>query len=179
MRAYVEDARERLVGDDAVDLQAGSLASLPTRAKQNRALADTVRSLAAVASGLDPANPYVTQRPGQEFLWYEFKDAPPGPDDTEDYGPAGDRAAKRRRLGADKRLDARLAKVDPALSCDAFTDAAWIKTNRPDWPPSLQADAQTLAKKAPKAVTVPFDRNAPKLEIPDETPLEKLKRTFR
>ena len=69
LKTYVDDARTRVVADDAEDLGNDQR----TKAKKNRALADAARSLAAVSVGLDPANPYVTQRTGQNFLWYEFE----------------------------------------------------------------------------------------------------------
>ena len=135
-----------------------------------RTYVDDARSLAAVASGLDPSNPYVTQRPGTEFLWYEFEaDGAGAPD--EDYSPKGDKQVKRRRVGGNANdAYAKLPKVDAKLSCDAFTDATWVATHRPEWPPNLRTDAANF-KQAPKSLDVPDASTAPMTLPPRPNPL--------
>lgn len=170
LKTYVDDARTRVVADDAEDLGNDQR----TKAKKNRALADAARSLAAVSVGLDPANPYVTQRTGQNFLWYEFEADGAG-QAGEDYSPRGDAKVKRRRVGS-TAYDAtygKLAKVDAALSCDAFTSEAWLAANRPEWPPELRGDAQKFASLAPKAVDVELPSAAPMTLPPKPNPLVK------
>ena len=138
-----------------------------------QAIADAARSLAAVSSGLDPANPYVTQRTGTNFLWYEFEADGAGKP-GEDYGPKGDAKVKRRRVGANANDGyARLAKVDPKLSCDAFTDEAWLRANRPEWPPTLRTQAANYKPKAPRALDVPDPSTAPMTLPPRPNPIAK------
>jgi len=107
--------------------------------------------------GLDPENPYVTQRPGQEFLWYEIPEELPQKGAAEDYserrvcsitepGPAGDAANKRRRLGSAKK-DPKLSKVE-AYSCDDFGDETWTAKNRQNWPPALRKEAAAFVTAA-------------------------------
>ncbi|KAJ1456539.1 hypothetical protein M885DRAFT_517316 [Pelagophyceae sp. CCMP2097] len=156
LQVYVDDARRRLIADDAADLP-----DVAAKTPQT-GLARSARAFAAIASGLDPLNPYVTQRPGQEFLWYELKGGAGGEDKNgdkgEDYGRDGDEKAKRRRVGSSRssRSDPRLATVDAALTCDAFGDATWVSANRPSWPWSLAADASKFQQDgAPRAADVP------------------------
>ncbi|KAJ8604119.1 hypothetical protein CTAYLR_001790 [Chrysophaeum taylorii] len=142
LRAYVDDAKRRLVDDDGADLQDGVT------------LKQGARALAAIASGLDPQNPYVTRRAGQEFLWYEFNgkagDVLPPP--TRD----GDVAARRRRIGADRANDPKLAVVDAKLTSDNFGDLRWLQANRLDWSPSLREAAVDFFRSgaAPRALDI-------------------------
>ncbi|KAH8093585.1 hypothetical protein JL720_4726 [Aureococcus anophagefferens] len=154
LKTYVDDARTRVVADDAEDLGNDQR----TKAKKNRALADAARSLAAVSN----------------FLWYEFEADGAG-QAGEDYSPRGDAKVKRRRVGS-TAYDAtygKLAKVDAALSCDAFTSEARLAANRPEWPPELRGDAQKFASLAPKAVDVELPSAAPMTLPPKPNPLVK------
>lgn len=132
LTTFVDDARRRLVQDDSNDFSAGKVAESSSFA---------VRSLAAIASGLDPRNPYVTQRPGQEFLWYQL-------DDDDDKSSSSMDESRRRRTPV-----VGLAKVDGSLSSDLFGDSSWLAKNRPDWSSDLGQASETFFKsgKAPKA----------------------------
>lgn len=133
LTTYVDDARRRLVEDDSSDFS--------SKAADSSSVA--VRSLAAIASGLDPRNPYVTQRPGQEFLWYQYDD-----EDNNNNGEAASAESRRRRTPV-----ITLAKVDASLNSDRFGDSSWLAKNRPDWSKDLARASESFFKsgKAPKA----------------------------
>ena len=96
--------------------------------------------LAARIAGLDPDSPYLTQRPQQNFFYYQTADG-----------------QKRRDGGV------ALATVDPTLSCGRFRTAGWLKENRPEWPPALVEKAGRYAAAVPQAPIVmpPAGKEAP------------------
>ena len=78
--------------------------------------------LNARLNGLDPASPYVTQRPNTGYVWYKV----------------GEGSVERRDAGLP------LAQVDPTLSCARFADADWLRRERPEWPETLSARVARL-----------------------------------
>ncbi|KAH8049077.1 hypothetical protein JL722_12077 [Aureococcus anophagefferens] len=90
-KTYVDDARTRVVADDAEDLGNDQR----TKAKKNRALADAAVA-GAVSVGLDRRTP--TSRNGRaRTLWYEFE--ADGAGQAGGTLAQGDAKVKRRRVG--------------------------------------------------------------------------------
>ena len=96
----------------------------------------------AKLNGLDPKNPYVTQRPQQGYFWYKTSEG----------------EVERRDRGVP------LATVDETLSCGRFRTAEWIGANRPEWPPALVEKTTSYAEAVPqKPIVMPSrpERSAP------------------
>ena len=135
---YVIDGQERLAAEQ--QLRAQEAREAEATGREAKALrAESVRSqplgaltpnsdLNARLNGLDPSNPYVTQRPGSSYFWYK----------------TGEGEVERRDAGNE------LARVDPSLSCVAFRDAGWVAENRPEWPPNLRQSLRRWADEVPQ-----------------------------
>lgn len=90
-------------------------------------LGDQLGDLSARLNGLDPANPYVTQRAGRSYFWYKTSEG----------------EVERRDAG--NPLRDRQDDIAIGLSCTAFRDPAWVAKYRPEWPKNLVDNLNTFA----------------------------------
>jgi len=94
--------------------------------------------LIARLNGMDPESPFVTQRPQSGYIYYQ----------------AGGSAVQVRDAGTG------LAEIDAGLSCARFRSAAWLRDNRPEWPPALVAGAEKYAAAVPQGpIVVPSKKS--------------------
>ena len=103
-------------------------------------VAGSVMNTALIArlNGMDPESPYVTQRPQSSYFYYKTSSG----------------AVERRDAGT------ALADIDAGLSCARFRSAEWLRTERPQWPPSLRAAAEQYAAAVPQGpIVVPSKKS--------------------
>ena len=89
------------------------------RAESVRTPFAVIDDLRALATGLDPKSPVVTQRAGSSYFWYKTSEG----------------EVERRDAG--NPLQSREDSVAIGLSCTAFRDSAWVGRYRPEWPRNL------------------------------------------
>merc|ERR1711939_239372 len=119
-----------------MDLKQGRVRSLRASAVSEQPFGPLTPNsdLNAQLNGMDPNNPYVTQRPQQSYFWYKTSE--------------GD--LERRDPGVP------LAKVDATLSCSKFRSADWLQANRPEWPRTLVDEVGAFSEAVPqKAIVMP------------------------
>jgi len=90
-------------------------------------IGDQLGDLSARLNGLDPDNPYVTQRAGRSYFWYKTSEG----------------EVERRDAG--NPLQDREDDIAIGLSCTAFQDPAWVAKNRPEWPKNLVDELKLFA----------------------------------
>jgi tetratricopeptide (TPR) repeat protein len=142
LEAFVQDALQREDEERALRAAEGNSGpgASPLRASSVAGSPwNNDGGLAASIVGLDKDSPYITQRPGQSYFWYKV----------------GEGATEVRDRGTS------LATIDPSLSCAKFRERAWLRDNRPEWPPELVANAQKYAEAVPQGpIVVPPKRKS-------------------
>lgn len=129
LESFVSDALRRQADESALREQEAKQAEASGKevAGTLRApsVAGNVFNNPAIArlNGLDPESPFVTQRPQSAYVWYK----------------TGEASTERRNPGVP------LATVEPGLSCAKYRTGDWLRANRPEWPPSLVANAEKYA----------------------------------
>lgn len=144
IEAYVRDGEARqeeeaalLAEEQRLSEKQSSLETLKSSTvKDNVMNSDFVARL----NGLDPASPYVNQRPQRSYFWYKV----------------GEGEIERRDSGN------ALAQIDSGLSCAKFRSKEWLKDNRPEWPPQLVENVGKYAANNPQqAIVMPPKGSAP------------------
>jgi len=137
LEGYVVDAVQRQ--DDELALQRADAERAEARGREDAPLrapsvAGNIFNTAPLAklNGMDPESPFVTQRPQSGYFFYK----------------TGEGSVERRDSGT------ALASVDPRLSCASFRKAAWLRDNRPEWPPALVENAERYAAAVPQGPVV-------------------------
>jgi tetratricopeptide (TPR) repeat protein len=132
LETYVVDGKDRYQEERRLrELEAERAESA---GKELRLRAESVKTpfveiddFRARLNGLDPKNPYVTQRAGQSYFWYKTSEG----------------EVERRDAG--NPLRDREEDIAIGLSCEAFTDPGWVARYRPEWPKSLSNQLKTFA----------------------------------
>lgn len=143
LEAYVQDGLARL--DAEAELSAREAESAEADGKETSLRAPSVANqpfnsgFNARLNGLDPNSPYVTQRAGRAYFWYK----------------EGEGSVERRDAGN------ALATIDPRLSCASFREPAWLRAQRPEWPPVLAARVKEYADAAPQQPIVMPSKGGP------------------
>ena len=143
IEAYVRDGLERLEEERA--LQEREALEAEARGREEKLRASSVAGqpfnadFNARLNGMDPNSPYVTQRSGQAYFWYK----------------EGEGSIERRDRGY------ALARIEPGLSCTSFRDPAWIRSERPEWPPLLVQRVKEYADSVPQQPIIMPKKGSP------------------
>jgi len=122
------EEEQRLRAREAAGAEAGKNLDLRAASVSTPlGIGDQLGDLSARFNGLDPANPYVTQRAGRSYFWYK----------------TGEGEIERRDAG--NPLLSREDDVAIGLSCAAFRDPAWVAKYRPEWPKNLADELKLFA----------------------------------
>jgi hypothetical protein len=124
LEAYVRDAADRAEAQQRAELQNTS---------PDGQGAGPLAPIMAPLVGLENDSPYVNQRPGQAYFFYQV-----------------DGQAQRRDVGSIRAAEDAW-HVDPNLSCSVFRDDTWVDKNRPLWPPNLRRALSLYVAEVPPA----------------------------
>jgi len=136
IEAYVQDGEARQQEETTLRAEEERLSEQQAKVEtlKSSTVKDNVLNNDFVArlNGLDPASPYVNQRPQRNYFWYKV----------------GEAEVERRDAGN------ALAQIDPGLSCIKFRNKEWLKENRPEWPPQLVENVLKYAASNPQGLIV-------------------------